>query len=123
VCLQAAGDLSKDEEDALKKSLAMNRMTASKVAEEQASQAEKISVYEKAFRKIKDATGVADVNEVIQKIVSQEDTQAHLRELSAENQVSGRKGVCGHACRRQSLPCLVLPWLTTVLFFRRKSKR
>eukprot|EP00949_MAST-11_sp_MAST-11-sp1_P001870 g1870.t1 len=46
----------------------------------------KIDVYEGAFRKIKEATGVSDVNEVIQKIVSQEDTQNNLMELTKENQ-------------------------------------
>ena len=43
-------------------------------------------MYESAFRKIKEATGVSDVNEVIQKIVSQEDTQNNLMELTRENQ-------------------------------------
>ena len=31
----------------------------------------KITTYEEAFRKIKDATGVSDVNEVIQKFLTQ----------------------------------------------------
>ena len=43
-------------------------------------------VYEEAFRKIKEATGVSDVNEVVQKIFSQEDQQRHLGELTKENQ-------------------------------------
>ena len=43
------------------------------------------NIYEEAFRQIKDATGVADVNEVIQKIVSQEDTQNNLLNLSKDN--------------------------------------
>ncbi len=36
----------------------------------------KIDIFENAFRKIKDATGVSDVKEVIEKIVSQEGTHA-----------------------------------------------
>ncbi len=36
----------------------------------------KIDIFDNAFRKIKGAMGVSDVNEVIQKIVSQEGTHA-----------------------------------------------
>ena len=52
---------------------------------------EKMSVYEDAFTRIKEATGVIDVNEVIQKIVNQEDTQNNLMELTKENQSSVEK--------------------------------
>merc|ERR1712224_1043985 len=41
---------------------------------------------EEAFRRIKEATGVSDVNEVIQKFLTQEDTQNNLMNLSKENQ-------------------------------------
>jgi len=46
----------------------------------------KIDIFENAFRKIKEATGVSDVNEVIQKIVSQESTTENLISLTRENQ-------------------------------------
>lgn len=46
----------------------------------------KIQDYEEAFKRIKEATGVADVNEVIQKVSSQEDTLRNLEELKRENQ-------------------------------------
>jgi hypothetical protein len=46
----------------------------------------KIDIFENAFRKIKEATGVSDVNEVIQKIVSQESTTENLVALTRENQ-------------------------------------
>lgn len=45
----------------------------------------KIADYEEAFKRIKEATGVADVNEVIQKVSSQEDTLRNLEELKREN--------------------------------------
>jgi tRNA(Glu) U13 pseudouridine synthase TruD len=45
----------------------------------------KIDIFENAFRKIKDATGVSDVNEVIQKIISQDSTTANLIQLTKEN--------------------------------------
>ena len=60
-------------------------MQSSQIAEESAAQRKKIDVYEEAFRKIKEATGVSDVNEVIQKIVSQEDQQNNLMQLTSEN--------------------------------------
>lgn len=44
-------------------------------------QQRRIASYEEAFRKIKEATGVADVNEVIQKFLSQEDTFKDLLNL------------------------------------------
>ena len=45
----------------------------------------RIDIFENAFRKIKEATGVSDVNEVIQKIESQEGTSANLLALTKEN--------------------------------------
>lgn len=47
----------------------------------------KLDIFENAFRKIKEATGVSDVNEVIQKIVNQEGTTENLLVLTKENQV------------------------------------
>ena len=45
----------------------------------------KIDIFENAFRKIKEATGVSDINEVIQKITSQEGTSENLLALTKEN--------------------------------------
>jgi len=42
--------------------------------------------YEEAFRRIKEATGVLDVNEVIQKFLTQEETYNNLFSLSKDNQ-------------------------------------
>ena len=47
---------------------------------------EKVTTYEEAFRKIKDATGVTDVNEVIQKFLTQEDTHKSLQAMIREAQ-------------------------------------
>lgn len=46
----------------------------------------KLSVYENAFRKIKDATGVGNVKEMIHKVVGQEPTTKNLVSLSAQHQ-------------------------------------
>lgn len=50
---------------------------------------QRLSDFEEAFDKIKDATGVGDVNEVqeiIQRFLAQEDTQENLMNLTKENQ-------------------------------------
>ncbi len=61
-------------------------MTGKSLTEERIETKNKIDVFENAFRKIKEATGVSDVNEVIQKIVSQESTTENLIALTRENQ-------------------------------------
>lgn len=45
-----------------------------------------MSAYEAAFRKIKEATGVGDVNEVIQKFVTQTETEKNLMAMTREAQ-------------------------------------
>ncbi|EOD38358.1 hypothetical protein EMIHUDRAFT_109456 [Emiliania huxleyi CCMP1516] len=52
------------------------------IAEEQ----EKIRAYEAAFREIKEATGVSDVSEVIEKFLTQETTHRNLEQMTAEAQ-------------------------------------
>jgi len=47
---------------------------------------QKLEDYEEALHAIKDATGVDDVNEVIQKFLTQEDTHKSLQKLEKENQ-------------------------------------
>ena len=47
---------------------------------------QKIKDYEEAFRRIKEATGVHDVNEIIQKFSTQEETSENLENLRKEHQ-------------------------------------
>jgi myosin heavy subunit len=49
-------------------------------------QERKISTYEEAMSKIKDATGVSDIQEVVQRFLSQGDTQKHLESLKVSNE-------------------------------------
>ena len=49
---------------------------------------QKIQAYEAAFGQIKEATGVADVNEVIQKFLSQEETHQNLLQMTRDSQSS-----------------------------------
>merc|ERR1712230_305603 len=46
----------------------------------------KITTYEEAFRKIKDATGVSDVNDVIHKFLTQDETHNNLVVMTKEAQ-------------------------------------
>merc|ERR1719253_2227165 len=46
----------------------------------------KIADYEEAFHRIKEATGVKEPNEIIQKFLTQEDTYKNLTSLTRENQ-------------------------------------
>lgn len=64
---------------------AIQNVTANMIAKERIETRNKIDIFENAFRKIKEATGVSDVNEVIQKIVSQEGTTENLISLTKEN--------------------------------------
>jgi len=86
IVLEAQGDLSAQDEANLKKnvvtSVLHHALNESKLGEE----ADKVTSYEQAFRKIKDATGVSDVNEVIQKFLNQEDTHNNLVAMTKEGQ-------------------------------------
>ncbi|KAL2087077.1 hypothetical protein ACEWY4_018136 [Coilia grayii] len=45
-----------------------------------------ISTFEEAFHRMKEATGVTDTREVVERFISQGDTQRHLEELKEENE-------------------------------------
>lgn len=68
-------------------SAVLNAVNQSVIANERLETRNKIDIFENAFRKIKEATGVSDVNEVIQKIMSQENTTENLIQLTRENQI------------------------------------
>jgi len=64
------------------KGASQHTITEADIEEEQ----EKIASYEAAFKEIKEATGVADVNEVIQKFITQEETHKNLQAMTRESQ-------------------------------------
>jgi len=66
----------------LSASIANEALSQHKTEEER----QKILDYEEGFRRIKEATGVSDVNDVIQKFITQEDTYRNLEELRKEHQ-------------------------------------
>ena len=51
----------------------------------QAIQEAKISSYEEALAKIKDATGVSNIQEVVDRFLNQGNTKKHLEQLKEEN--------------------------------------
>jgi|EP01047_Picozoa_sp_COSAG01_P035629 chromosome segregation ATPase len=81
---EAAGDLDAEGEDQLKESVITNVMHHNLNKKTLEEEEEQIDRYEEAFRKIKDATGVSDINEVIMKVISQEDTLKGLLQMSDE---------------------------------------
>ena len=83
IAAENGGGLSEQERAAAEEAEAQARDDALRKAD---AQREKIDIFESAFRQIKEATGVSDVNEVIQKIVSQESTTENLMVLTKENQ-------------------------------------
>lgn len=87
IVLEAQGDLSVSDEQNLKKAVVTNQMYSQLNANKKEDEQEKITTYEEAFRKIRDATGVSDVSEVIAKFLNQEDTQKRLMEMTKESQL------------------------------------
>ncbi|XP_054460927.1 LOW QUALITY PROTEIN: coiled-coil domain-containing protein 151 [Anoplopoma fimbria] len=45
-----------------------------------------ISTFEEAFRQIKEATGVTDIQEIVERFISQKETHQHLETLKGENE-------------------------------------
>ncbi|XP_028457648.1 coiled-coil domain-containing protein 151 isoform X3 [Perca flavescens] len=45
-----------------------------------------ISSFEEAFRRIKEATGVTDIQEIVERFISQKETHQHLEKLREENE-------------------------------------
>lgn len=78
--------LVKADGDVSEKSLLNTMASQQQLTTEKIEARNKVDIFENAFRKIKEATGVSDVNEVIQKIVSQESSMENLIGLTKENQ-------------------------------------
>ena len=74
-------------EAARKKAEAARTKSASELAKKKAMEQGRISSYEEAFLKIKEATGVSDLNQVIQKFMTQEDTNRNLKQLTKDGQL------------------------------------
>lgn len=67
-------------------SLQQEDLTEQKAVLSGEEQERKITTYEEAMSKIKDTTGVSDIKEVVQRFLSQGDTQRHLEQLKTNNE-------------------------------------
>ncbi|CAJ1344050.1 unnamed protein product [Effrenium voratum] len=70
----------------LKEASVVSEFTAGYSGDAAQEELQKIMDYKEAVQAIKDATGVSDANEIIQKFLTQEDTQKNLQQLTKENQ-------------------------------------
>ncbi|KAF4719674.1 hypothetical protein FOZ63_012277 [Perkinsus olseni] len=84
--LRQQQDLDKSGEMALRTTGAMAHMTAGITHGKAEEERQRMNDYEDAFRRIREATGVSDVNEVIQKFLNQEDTLTNLLNLTNDYQ-------------------------------------
>ena len=82
----------RDAEEKRRAEAAKRRAEAAKAADASAEEKKKkeqqgrIGAYERAFLRIKDATGVSDLDQVISKFMTQEDTNRNLRQLRKDGQ-------------------------------------
>lgn len=86
IVLEAHGDLSDVQEAALKQNVVTNALHHQLNANVVENKQQVMSAYESAFRKIKESTGVSDVNEVIQKFLTQEQTHDNLVNMTKDAQ-------------------------------------
>jgi len=84
--LKKQQDMDKAGERQRELSVAADLTTGTSLNEFAQEEKLKIADYEEAFHRIKEATGVSDVNEVIQKFLTQDDTHKNLAALTKENQ-------------------------------------
>ena len=82
--LEAAGELNVDGEQNLIKNYIAQGFYSASAEHELQMQKDKVTTYEEAFRRIKEATGIEDINEVIEKYLTQDETAMNLTELTKE---------------------------------------
>jgi hypothetical protein len=85
ILARQSGDKSEEQENQLKQALVANKLQEGIIGRELEAAKIDLDIFETAFRKIKEATGVSDINEVMQKKMSQEDTAKNLKQLTLEN--------------------------------------
>merc|ERR1711998_171941 len=84
--LQAKGELDEAGENMLRQHYVAAVLGKAAAKRETHSEEDRVNTYESAFRRIKEATGVSDVSEIIQKFLTQEDTLNRLNDLAKESQ-------------------------------------
>ncbi|XRB09562.1 outer dynein arm-docking complex subunit 3 [Pycnococcus provasolii] len=83
---EAKGDLSEAQEQALRQTAVTNQLNSEANQAILQREETRITTFEEAFRKIKEATGVSDVNDVIAKFATQSETMENLKHISKDSQ-------------------------------------
>ncbi|KAF4748843.1 coiledcoil domain containing, partial [Perkinsus olseni] len=83
----ARGDLSVDDENNLRKQVNQSAWGIAKDKVAIRMTADKVEVYEEAFGKIQSATGISDIDELVQNFIAAEDQNFSL--FNYANQLSG----------------------------------
>ena len=84
--LRQQQELEKAGELAMSATAALGELAAGMTFTEAEAEKQKLYDFEDAFKRLKEATGVADVNEVIQKFFNQSETHANLTKLNEDCQ-------------------------------------
>merc|ERR1719401_1607801 len=84
--LKKQQELDKQSDKQMKEMAATQDPSANVSNDFAAEELQKVRDYEEALNRIKEATGVIDVNEIIQKFLTQEETRHNLTKLTKDNQ-------------------------------------
>ena len=84
--LEAMGDLGEEQERALKGAAVATILQDAANDRAMEDEQRRVTSYEEAFKKIKEATGVSDVQEVISKFMSQGETSSNLHAMGKDVQ-------------------------------------
>ena len=86
--MAAVGDLDNEQEEAMQRNHVTNRLNRASNQSLLQQEQQLINKYEEAFRKIKEATGVSDVKDIMDKFKQQQETKIQLEEQTEQAQAS-----------------------------------
>lgn len=87
IITKTSSGMNMEDEEKLRKTLLESKVRKTQAEEESTKLRENLKIFEDAFGRIKEATGVSDVEEVLSKLATQESTRENLTKLSKENQI------------------------------------
>ncbi|KAG8461084.1 hypothetical protein KFE25_003653 [Diacronema lutheri] len=86
VILEAKGDLDDEQEERLREEAAATQASRAVAEGAISEESERMAAFQAAFRKIREATGVSDLSDVVHKFASQGETLATLKRSTEEAQ-------------------------------------
>ena len=84
IALEVAGDLGEEEEERLKKQYVTKQMYSTFLAGKLEKNVERSSALQEGFQKIKNATGLSEVEDILQKYLTRDETYASLQAAAKE---------------------------------------